>query len=62
MVLTATTARRRDVEGELPERDDLPSVDEDSPEYKAGFLAGEDGQPCDGTSLEWQRGWADAQE
>jgi hypothetical protein len=47
---------------ELPERDELPAADEDSPEYKAGFLAGEDGQPCNGTTLEWQRGWADAQE
>jgi hypothetical protein len=47
---------------ELPEPDPLPPVDEDSPEYKAGFLAGSAGLPCAETDPEWVRGWADAEE
>ena len=48
---------------ELAESDDLPSVDETSPDYKAGFQAGTDLLPCDESkSAAWQRGWADAEE
>jgi hypothetical protein len=47
---------------ELPAPDPLPPFDEDSPEYKAGFLAGSAGLPCAETDPEWVRGWADAEE
>jgi hypothetical protein len=47
---------------ELPEPDDLPSANEDSAEYKAGFQAGKEGKPSDGKTVDWHRGWADAQE
>jgi hypothetical protein len=53
---------------EIDEIDDLlqqhpqPIAEEDSAEYKAGFQAGEDGEPCCAKSLDWQHGWADAQE
>jgi hypothetical protein len=47
---------------DLPEPHPLPIADEDSAEYKAGFQAGEDGEPCCAGSLDWQHGWADAQE
>jgi hypothetical protein len=47
---------------ELPEPDDIPPTNEDSAEYKAGFQAGKDGKPSDGSTVDWHRGWADAQE
>jgi hypothetical protein len=47
---------------ELPEPDDLPSANEDSAEYRAGFQAGKEGKPSDGKTVDWHRGWADAQE
>jgi hypothetical protein len=52
----------RDEIDELPDPDPLPPVDENSVEYKAGFLAGSEGKPCYGTDPEWVRGWADAEE
>jgi hypothetical protein len=47
---------------ELPEPDDLPPADEESAEYQAGFQAGKEGKPSDGGTVDWHRGWADAQE
>jgi hypothetical protein len=47
---------------ELPAPHDLPLTNEDSAEYKAGFQAGKDGKPSDGSTVDWHRGWADAQE
>jgi hypothetical protein len=47
---------------ELPEPDDLPPADEDSAEYRAGFQAGKQGKPSDRNTVDWHRGWADAQE
>jgi hypothetical protein len=47
---------------ELPEPDDIPPAEEDSAEYKAGFQAGKQGRPSDGNTVDWHRGWADAQE
>jgi hypothetical protein len=65
--LYATNTTRSDVAeidkiNELPEPDDLPSANEDSAEYKAGFQAGKEGKPSDGKTVDWHRGWADAQE
>jgi hypothetical protein len=68
MVTFAITARRFDLSeqessNEMPEIDDLPPVDETSPDYKAGFQAVKDLLPCDESkSALWQRGWADAEE
>jgi hypothetical protein len=53
---------RMDKINELPEPDELPPADEDSTEYKAGFQAGKEGKPSDGKTVDWHRGWADAQE
>jgi hypothetical protein len=47
---------------ELPEADELPPANEDSAEYKEGFQAGKEGKPSDGKTIDWHRGWADAQE
>ena len=47
---------------ELPELDELLTANEDSAEYKAGFQAGKEGKPSDGKTVDWRRGWADAQE
>ena len=47
---------------QLPEPDELPPANEHSAEYKAGFHAGEEGKPSDGKTVDWHRGWADAQE
>jgi hypothetical protein len=47
---------------ELPEPDEIPPANEDSAEYKAGFQAGKEGKPSDGKTVDWHRGWADAQE
>ena len=46
---------------EMPEPDDLSPVHDDSAEYKAGFEAGKQGKPSDGKTVDWHRGWADAQ-
>jgi len=46
---------------ELPEPDE-PLANEDSAEYEAGFHAGKEGEPSDGKTVDWHRGWADAQE
>jgi hypothetical protein len=47
---------------ELPEPDEeFPALDH-SAEYAAGFQAGKAGKPRDGNTVDWQRGWADAQE
>ena len=54
-------AEREEID-ELSEPDPLPSVDEDSSEYKARFLAGSAGLPCAETDPEWVRAWADAEE
>jgi hypothetical protein len=40
----------------------FPPTEEDSSEYEDGFQAGASGKPCSSSSLEWLRGWADAQE
>jgi hypothetical protein len=47
---------------ELPERDELSPVNCDSAEYDTGFQAGKAGKPSDGKTVDWHRGWADAQE
>jgi hypothetical protein len=46
---------------ELPERDVLLPIHDQSAEYDAGFQAGKEGKPSDGSSVDWHRGWADAQ-
>ena len=51
-----------DERDELPVRDPLPPVDEDSHDYKAAFLAGTAGLPCSSTPPDWMGGWADAEE
>jgi hypothetical protein len=47
---------------ELSEPDELPPVHDDSAEYDAGFQAGKAGKPSDGKTVDWHRGWADAQD
>jgi hypothetical protein len=47
---------------ELPEPDEVSGVHDDSLEYDAGFQAGKAGKPSDGKTVDWHRGWADAQE
>jgi hypothetical protein len=47
---------------ELPAPDEFPPADEESDEYKAGFQAGKNSKPSDGKTLDWHRGWAEAQE
>ena len=47
---------------ELPEPDEPAPVHDDSAEYDAGFQAGKAGKPSDGETVDWHRGWADAQE
>jgi hypothetical protein len=47
---------------ELSEPDELSPVHDDSAEYDAGFQAGKAGKPSDGKTVDWHRGWADAQE
>jgi hypothetical protein len=52
-----------DGENERPEEDKLAAVDETSADYKAGFEAGQNLEPSNSSkSMEWQRGWADAEE
>ena len=47
---------------ELPEQEDLPPAHDSSVEYDAGFRAGKAGKPSNGKTVDWHRGWADAQE
>jgi len=59
----ATNVTRCDMQeiDELPEPTNCHPQTK-TPECKAGFQAGTDGEPRCSTNLEWQRGWADAQE
>jgi hypothetical protein len=47
---------------ELLEADESLVTEEESAEYIAGFDAGKSGKPSDGKTVDWHRGWADAQE
>ena len=47
---------------ELPEPGEIPPAHDNSVEYCAGFEAGKTGKPSDGKTVDWHRGWTDAQE
>ena len=47
---------------ELSEPDELPPAHDSFVENDAGFEAGKTGKPSDWNTLDWRRGWADAQE